>query len=68
MKEPEKFVHTFRLIGCNWNQTEDLFQQLEKFVYCIFEQRNVSSFNPDCFKILPTTGKCDSTLPPCQNS
>ena len=29
MKETEEFVHTFRFLGCNWNQTEDLFQQLK---------------------------------------
>ena len=45
MKETEEFVHTFLLLGGNWNLTEDLFQRLEKFVCSIFGQRNVSSLN-----------------------
>ena len=68
MKETGVFVHTFRLLGGKWNQTKNLFQQLEKLVCCIFGQRNVSSVNAAHFSIFQTTGKFDSTLPLCQNS
>ena len=68
MKETEEFVHTFKHLGCNWNQTEDLFQRLEKIVCCIFGQRNVSSVNVARCGIFLTTGKFDSTLPLCQNN
>ena len=51
MKETEEFVYTFRLLGCNWKLTEDLFQRLEKFVCCIFGQKNVSSVNAARFNI-----------------
>ena len=61
MKETEEFVHSLKLLGCNWIQTEDLFQRLEKFVCCIFGQRNVSSVNSACFSISQTTGKFVST-------
>ena len=48
--------------------TENLFQRREKFVCCIFEQRNVSSVNASRFNIFQTTGKFDSILPVYQNS
>ena len=45
MKETEEFVHTFRLLGCNWKLIEDLCQQLEKFM-CSYIWRE------KCFKQL----------------
>ena len=56
MKEKEERMHMFTLLGCNWNQMEDLFQRLEKFVSYIFGQKNVSSVNAAHFNIFQTTG------------
>ena len=61
-------MQTFKPLGCNWHLTKDLFQQLEKFLCCVFGQRNVSSVNTARFNIFHLTGKFDNNLPPCQNS
>ena len=68
MKETEESVQTFKVLGCNWHLTKDLFQQLEKFLCCVFGHRNVSSVNAARFNIFHSTGKFDNNLPPCQNS
>ena len=68
MQEKKEFLQTFRLLGCNWDLTADLLQRLERFVCCLYGQKTCSCVNEARVNIFSSTGKFDSTLPPCQDS